>query len=144
MSLKRIIGFVIFLTIICTTMLVCTACEQKKELDYYIEKDNYIEVRGTISSVKYNEDKTALYLNFSQLEPKLDDNCFKIVGDNLAIVQNNGIDELIREGDQVLFVTAPRYFGDGYVMPIVAITVNEDVLLEFADGYDNWINWLRE
>ena len=30
-------------------------------------------------------------------------------------------DDMIKVGDQIEFVTAPKYFGDGYVMPIVAM-----------------------
>ena len=73
-----------------------------------------------------------------------DDNSFKIVGENLLIVRQNGIDEKLEIGDQVTFVTAPRYFGDGYVMPIVEITVNEEELLSFEDGFANFLKWLDE
>ena len=119
-----------------------TSCTAQKKRDYYSQKENYISATGIVKDISYNEDMSALYFGFSDLTPKFDDIAFKIVGDNLPIVQENGIDEKIKIGDQVDFITAPKYFGDGYVMPIVAISVNEEVLLNFQDGYDNFMKWL--
>lgn len=119
-----------------------TSCTTPKMRDYYSQKENYISATGIVINISYNEDMSVLYLGFSDLEPKFDDIDFDIVGDNLSIVRENGIDEKIKIGDQVDFITAPKYFGDGYVMPIVAISVNEEVLLNFQDGYDNFMKWL--
>lgn len=58
-------------------------------------------------------------------------------------MQKNNIDEQIKIGDTIQFVTAPKYFGDGYVMPIVAISVDGEVLLEFEEGYANFLKWLE-
>ncbi|HIV47949.1 MAG TPA: hypothetical protein H9749_09110, partial [Candidatus Acutalibacter stercorigallinarum] len=69
---------------------------------------------------------------------------FKIVGDNVQIVLENGISEKIKLGDTVEFVTAPRYFGDGYVMPIVAISVDGEQLLDYEEGYANFMEWLEK
>lgn len=123
-------------------IIFSTSCTTTKMQDYYSQKNNYINATGIVSHISYNEDKTALYLGFSDLTPQFDDNSFKIVGDNLPIVQEKGIDEKIKIGDQVDFITAPRYFGDGYVMPIVEISVNEEELLGFEEGFTNLLKWL--
>ena len=123
-------------------IIFSTSCTTTKMRDYYSQKNNYINATGIVSHISYNEDKTALYLGFSDLTPQFDDNSFKIVGDNLPIVQEKGIDEKIKIGDQVDFITAPRYFGDGYVMPIVEISVNEEELLDFEEGFTNLLKWL--
>lgn len=123
-------------------IIFSTSCTTTKMRDYYSQKNNYINATGIVSHISYNEDKTALYLGFSDLTPQFDDNSFKIVGDNLPIVQEKGIDEKIKIGDQVDFITAPRYFGDGYVMPIVEISVNEEELLGFEEGFTNLLKWL--
>lgn len=123
-------------------IIFSTSCKTTKMQDYYSQKNNYINATGIVSHISYNEDKTALYLGFSDLTPQFDDNSFKIVGDNLPIVQEKGIDEKIKIGDQVDFITAPRYFGDGYVMPIVEISVNEEELLGFEEGFTNLLKWL--
>lgn len=98
---------------------------------------------GTVTHISYNEDNTALYFGLSELVPQFDDDNFKITGDNLLIVQERGIDRKIKIGDKIRFITAPKYFGDGYVMPIVALSVNEEELLGFEDGFANLMKWLN-
>ncbi|MDE6014773.1 MAG: hypothetical protein K2H41_03575 [Acetatifactor sp.] len=131
---------ILIVLLLCTLFL--SACYSAKEKEYYVQKDNYVNASGTIRHIAYNDDGSALYLGFSELSPTFDDNSFKIVGDNLAIVQKNNIDEKIKMGDKIEFITAPRYFGDGYVMPIVAVSVNGEELLEFEEGYANLLKWL--
>lgn len=109
---------------------------------YYSDKSNYINATGIVTHISYNEDQSLLCFGFSDLDPQFDDNSFKIVGDNLLIVRQNGIDEKIKIGDQVSFITAPKYFGDGYIMPIVEISVNGEELLDFEEGFANLLKWL--
>lgn len=137
--LVKSIAIVIFLLCL---LVFSTSCTAQKMKDYYSQKSNYINATGIVTHISYNEDRSALYLGFSELNPQFDDNSFKIVGDNLPIVQQNGIDQKIKIGDQVDFVTATRYFGDGYVMPIVEISVNGEKLLNFEDGFANLLKWL--
>jgi hypothetical protein len=63
----------------------------------------------------------------------LSDNCFKLVGENLRTVQKNLDGKDFKLGDQLEFVTAPRYFGDGYVMPIVSLVYGETEAASQAD-----------
>lgn len=132
------------LTAACIMIASLCYCSSHKEKMYYSQKENYISVNGTVSSIKYNEDSTALYIGFYDLSPTLDDTCFKIVGNNLQIVQSNNIDSKLEIGTQISFITAPKYFGDGYVMPIVAVSINGEELLDFENGYINLLNWLSK
>ena len=127
--------------IISICVLLCS-CNSVGRIEYYTQKENYISVTGTISNIKYNEEATALYIDFSELSPVLDDTCFKIVGENLEIVKANRIDDKLKIGEQITFITAPKYFGDGYVMPIVAISISGENLLDFEEGYKNLLDWL--
>lgn len=124
-------------------LLSLSSCDSIKKQAYYSQRENYIIASGIVTRITYNEDSTALYIDFSELTPDFDDTCFKIVGDNLQEVRNKGIDEKLKNGDRVDFITAPKYFGDGYVMPIVAITVDGESLLEFEDGVANLLSWLE-
>ncbi len=128
-------------SLLCVLMLL-TSCTDSKMRKYYAEKDNYITVTGTVTHLKYNEAKTVLYIGFSDLNTRLDDNTFKIEGKNFSIVEENGIGEKIQLGDTVEFVTAPRYFGDGYIMPIVAISAHDETLLTFEEGFPNYLEFL--
>ena len=132
--------------IICVSILlvVTCSCGSAKMTEYYSNKENYINAVGTVSYIKYNEDSTVLYVGFSELSPTFDDTCFKLVSDNLKIAQSNNIDGMLCVGKQITFMTAPKYFGDGYVMPIVAISIDGEVILSFDQGYENLINWLSK
>lgn len=122
----------------------CFSCNPIKEKEYYKDKSNYIKATGTIDFINVVEDDAEMYLGFCDLNPKFDDTCFKIVGKNFEIVKNNGIVSKIEIGDEVEFITAPKYFGDGYIMPIVAISINGESLLDFEDGYENFQDWLEK
>lgn len=119
-----------------------SSCQATKKREYYSEKENYVNASGVLDSIYYNDDHTALYINFSETNPQFDDTCFKIVGINLKTVTEKGLVDKVKAGDQVQFVTAPKYFGDGYVMPIVALSINGENLLEFDEGFANLQIWL--
>ena len=58
-------------------------------------------------------------------------------------VTENGIETKLNIGDKVTFVAAPKVFGDGYVLPIVSMTIDEEELLGFDEGYLNLLEWLK-
>ena len=134
---------IVFILALCLAFLLssCFGYTMKEKM-YYSQKDNYVNATGIITHI--NEGTSALYLGFSDLSPQFDDNSFKIVGDNLSIVEDRGINQKIKVGDRVEFITAPRYFGDGYVMPIVAISINGEELLTFDEGFPNLLKWLSK
>lgn len=135
------IWFVLSCLIVLSGLL--TSCLSIRYRIYYPVKDNYIEVSGVVIYMKYNKDHTELHIAFSDMDRKLDDRSFEIVGENLRIVEKNGIDDKIKIGDRVTFITAPKYFGDGYVMPIVAISANGESLLDFDEGFKNFMDYLN-
>ena len=127
---------------ICVLLVLLSSCYSSEMISYYSQKENYISVTGTVSYMKYNEDNTALYIGFDELSPVLDDTCFKIVGENIKIVKANRIEDKLKMGERISFITAPKYYGDGYVMPIVSISINGDEVLDFEEGYENFMDWL--
>ena len=125
--------------------LLLSACGlDKKQQEYYSDKDNYIESTGEISFINCVDEEESIYLGFTELSENFEDTCFKIVADNYFIVKENGLLEKIEEGTVVKFMTAPKYFGDGYVMPIVAISVDGEEFLTFDEGYENLLIWLEK
>ncbi len=139
-----LLKLVLIITTVCIILGVLCSCNSSRKNKYYSQRENYISVVGTVSSIKYNEDSTVLYIDFSELTPVFDDTCFKIVGKSLETTQTNKIDDKLKPGEQITFITAPKYFGDGYVMPIVAISIHGESLLDFEEGYENWLDWLSE
>ena len=130
------------MSVFCMLLVVLSSCWSSEKIEYYSEKDNYISVTGTVTHIQYNEDFTVLHIGLDELSPALDDNAFKIVGENLKTVQDNHIDDKLKTGEQITIITAPKYFGDGYVLPIVSISINGENLLDFEEGYTNLLNWL--
>lgn len=134
MKKNSLLKLITIITTACVSLLFLCSCNSSEKIKYYSKKENYISVKGTVSNIEYNEDSTALYVDFSELSLVLDDTCFKIVGENLNVVKSNYIDDKLKIGEQITFITAPKYFGDGYVMPIVDISINGENLLEFEEG----------
>ena len=117
--------------------------DSSRFITYYSDKENYINVTGTVSHIKYDDASSELFIGFSDMSPDLDDINFNIIGENLVIVCKNGIDNKLKIGKRISVVSAPRYFGDSYVYPIVSITVDGECLLDFEVGYQNLLHWLK-
>ena len=62
---------------------------------------------------------------------------FIIRGDNVSVVMENGILDKVKVGDKITFTSAPRYFGDGYTVPIVALYIGDEEILNFDVGHKN-------
>ena len=117
------------------------ACARNSMLTYYRDEQNYSDFSGELTFINFTSDD-ALYLGFDQITPKTSDTSFKLVGKNFEIANEYDLKELLVIGKTVQFVTAPEYFGDGYVMPIVGLTVDGTVILDKETGIKNWIDWL--
>ncbi len=64
---------------------------------------------------------------------------FEISGDNYEIVMQNGIEARLEKGMTIEFLSAPEDFGNGYIRPIVALTLDGVVLLEQETGIENYL-----
>ncbi len=136
MKRKGIIYIILFIYV----MMV--GCNLKNEyISYYSVKENYVEVEGSVYFLEYSEN--GIYIGFQDMTYEFDDDCFKLVGKNMTAVVQAGVEKKLKLGDKVKFSTAPKYFGDGYVMPIVSLEIEGEELLSFEDGYVNLLEWYR-
>lgn len=142
MKKKAMCTFMVLL-LVCSTLLCSCSISNRTLLKYYSVRSNYVTVNGVVDYMQDAPELDGLYLGFSELFPTMDDSCFKLVGTNREIVLKEDILQKVQLGTKVSFMTAPRYFGDGYVMPIVAISVDGEELLSFEEGYENLLEWLR-
>lgn len=130
--------------------LSLSACGLNQMGNYYSQKSNYITATGTVSHIAYNDEKDTLYYGFSNVEYHstpaypyhFEYYDFKIVGKNFEIVQEQNIEEKIEIGNEITFIAAPRYFYDGYAIPIVGISIGNEEILEFNEGVDNLLVYL--
>ena len=127
-----------FVVLLVFSLVYCSGCYYNRSKDsYYINKDNYITVSGKINYLNYAE--SGLYIAFTDLSEALDDSQFKIIGENYELILERGAKEHLTIGMIATFITAPKCFGDGYVMPIVSLSVDGVVFLEFEEGYNNFL-----
>lgn len=142
MMKKKAMCACIVLLLVCSSFLCSCTISNRTMLKYYSVRSNYVTVNGIIDYIQDAPELNGLYLGFSELFPTMDDSCFKLVGANREIVLQRDILQKVQLGTTVNFITAPRYFGDGYVMPIVEISVDGEELLSFEEGYENLLEWL--
>ena len=132
--MKRIIAIML--------LLLCLAgCHSG---DYYADEANYVTATGTVCHIRYTNDGEELYLGISGLGSEFADVNFRIIGASLTAAQGRGIDGKLQIGDEVTFISAPSYFGDGYVVPLAALTVHGETLVEFDEGFESIRQWMAE
>lgn len=118
--------------------------EKTRMKNYYSDKTNYIEAEGTITDLEYAEGDELLILWFDEnISPEntFTGRKFLIQGENLLKIKAAGFDERVEVGSFVEFVTVPAALY-GYARPIVSLTVDDEILLEFEEGYLGLLNTL--
>ena len=129
------------LLIIFAVILLFSVYNKLSYYTYYSDKENYITVTGTVVHIK-NSEEYGICLAFENTSVALSDNSFSIKGGAQQTVLARGILDKLAIGDHAEFITAPGYFGDGYIMPIVAIKVDGEQLLTFDEGYESLLAYL--
>lgn len=142
----RIAAFVLCLMCI---FLSLVSCSGDKIIKYYSNKNNFVQVTGVVTYIAYTDKESsikenAVYIGLEEAPEGFSDTCFKIIGKNYDIVIQNGIKELLQYGTEVTIISAPEYWGDGYVMPIAAIIIGDTVLLDFETGHAYLMEWLED
>lgn len=112
-------------------------CYQAKEKAYYSDKNNYICGDAVVDNIIFDEENHRLYFWLSEIDDAYQDCTFKVEGKSVDVLIGSSLLEKIDIGSKITFISAPRYFGDGYCMPIVALSYNGDELLSFNVGYEN-------
>ena len=126
-----------YIVIILKLLIASSACFRAREKEYYSNQNNYIEDTATIKNIIYVKEDNKIYLWLSNYNDAFQDSTFIIKGDSTNVVLQNQILSKLKIGDEIVYTSAPEYFGDGYCMPIVAISANGESLLDFNEGYKN-------
>ena len=132
---------VVLFVVLCYVVFFFTPVRPR--LEYYSEDSNYIMATCTVRHLGWGPDQSYVYIAFEDIPEEYSDTNFVIEGENLRIVLENGFLEKVKLGTEVVYVSAPRYFWDGYSMPIVELSVDGEVLLSFAEGKGNLLNFIR-
>ena len=142
-SLFLIITFLSLFLSACSIMELVDFHSLYNQIKYYKQKENYIMCTGIIKEVSCTEDSTKLCIEIENIGPdEFQNNKFYICGKGKDIVESNGINQDLKTGDKIKFMSAPRFYGDEYVVPIVYLEKEGEVYLTFNDGYNAFIEIL--
>jgi hypothetical protein len=115
-----------------------------QEKEYYSDEVNFVSITAVCVEISTNEHIPDCYfITVEDMEYERTEKCkfigetFKIDKENSIILQEVNIEDKLTKGTIFTFVSAPKYFGDGYLCPIVSIEIDGEVLLDFDTGYKN-------
>lgn len=140
---KRVLFLFSLLMLLSVSFIVITACDynaplRNKMLDYYSENSNYQNLRGVVVGIE--DDILEIDISTENNEFSVNINEYqKFRGINYKDWICN-----IKEGDEVSFVTAPMYFYNGHILPIVSIEKEGQVYLSFDKGKEDYLQWIEE
>ncbi len=119
-----------------------------RQYRYYKETKNFISLTVEVEDFYYVAGEgrriEAYYLVTTSKPTGFSDRTFVIEGRNAELVRLTGAEQKISRGSLIEIISAPRYFYDGYDMPIAGMTIQNDDVLLFPTGYENLQNQLRK
>ena len=115
----------------------CGGVAKSVEKEYYMDINNYITEEAVVDTITYDKKLEYIGIRLSDISDAYQGERFIIEGENLDIVLSNGILEKIEPNSVIEFTSAPAFFGNGYLMPIVQLSINGETLLSFEEGYAN-------
>ena len=114
-----------------------------QEYKYYAQEENFVEVTGEVKHLAWNEEEERVAFSLTARPEGFVEATFDIEGDNFRVVADKGGAEHLKVGAVVTFMAAPRYFGDGYIVPAASLTADGVELLSFEEGYENLLGMYR-
>lgn len=143
--MRKFLLLVIFLFFV--FVLMC--CDYNKPLreemlSYYEQDANYEVMNGKIKSLYYIEEQDELFLQIDVLsDNQVSYNQSKSYCD-FVLVNWSYYEIELKVDDEIMFTSASTYFYNGHVLPIIHIELNQVQLLSFAEGKENYIDWIKK
>jgi len=136
--MKKWIALLLITALCMTSCAIFEASWDTKAEKYYSDQANFVERCAVVTHIQQSDDGK-IYMEVEQPDG-FSDVCFKLDGASSKIAKDNGFITEVQVGDEITFISAPRYFGDGYVYPIVSLSKEGKVYLSFDVGYENLMN----
>ncbi|MBR4077780.1 MAG: hypothetical protein IKK17_04145 [Oscillospiraceae bacterium] len=127
----------VVMVVLLLALVGCGGVAKSVEKEYYMDVNNYITEEAVVDTITYDKKIEYIGIRLSEISDVYQGERFIIEGENLDIVLANGILEKIEPNSVIEFTSAPAFFGNGYLMPIVQLSVNGETLLSFEEGYAN-------
>lgn len=119
-----------------------TAVEGNKidMLEIYGNDDNYITLTGEVTAIdsesSFNVVLSIKCEDLKQYGINTDDECKYLVFSSSNV--NIGV------GDTIVYKTVPNFLDYTDFLPIVAIDKNDETILNFEEGKENLISWVKQ
>lgn len=122
------------------TFSACGIYEQSyvvREKNYYKEKRNFVTVEAVFKGTEDNSrvNYLIIWTEKGQTTEIFSEWRFKFTEASSLRLKNASFLEEVVPGDTITFIAAPKYFGDGYLVPIVGISANGKTYLDFETGW---------
>ena len=125
----RVFALVVFLIAAFVFALTYTP----KEFFYYRSDENYVTVDAEVEGSAYSSKNATFSVWFPSFSRELgvppERLTFRILAANLPEEMFSALEDALRPSSRIRFRTAPRYFGDGYLVPIVAVETDGQTVL---------------
>ena len=123
----------------------CNAPLRNKMLNYYTQESNYQQLTGRIISIKYFDDVDELFIEIDILTENHNFPLNATTGyGEFDIVDWSNYQFLLQEKEIIVFTSAPMYFYNGHILPIVKLEKNNQEFLSLSCGMDNYCNWIKK
>ena len=109
-----------------------------REYNYYKDPTQFVELSAEVDYIHWGNN--SLVLGMTDIPEGFSERTFKIEGEAYDVVLENGLKGQLTTGQRITFMSAPQYFGNGYVMPIVEISVDGVEYLSFEEGHPYLLN----
>lgn len=140
----------ILLLFLLSNLFFTTSCSfntplRNKMLDYYTKNENYEELQGIIISTNYIVATDELVLDVSIVT---ENHNFQVNAESgyvkFVIVKYGKENHNLAVNDEIFFTSAPMYFYNGHYLPIIYLEKDNEVLLEFKEGKEIYLHWIKE
>ncbi len=134
-TLSTILTFVFILLAFCSCNFNTPL--RKKMLEYYSDDDNYVELQGSVISPENDR-------GYMEIDILTESHGFPLNAQTGYGEFESGLIYNLNPGDEITFISAPMYFYNGHVLPIMALKKDEVVILAFEDGKSSYLAWIEE
>ena len=109
---------------------------------YYANPQNYIKVDAVVTFLSQREDGSIAL--FVKTDSRAFSGTLKIIPENAILASANGLLNEVEVGDEVSLLSAPAYFADGYIVPVVGIAKDDKEYIDFSTGISNQVTYQWE
>ncbi len=137
---KLCIFILIFIVLINFVSCILNTPLRNSMVDYYKCESNYEKFNGIIASINNSRDGIVLEVTILDLQHNYPLN----TNGNQEFLLINSIEENfnLEIKEEVTLISAPKFFYNGHILPVVYLEKNGEVLLEYTVGKECYLNWI--